>query len=94
MRLFLTAAFANYAQQVTGTTSAGKSVNATSSLQELSETKEQTAKEARTGDQVAIRKLKQLQQKQLQANAPAQSNEEVQSGAPESGKGAAVDHKA
>jgi len=76
----VTNAFANYAQNITGTTGgkapAGASAavsSASSALQEASETAAQTTKEAAHGDRVAKAKLAHLQQVQQQAAAPTPS---------------------
>ncbi len=79
----VTNAFASYAQQTTGASTAGGSNSAgANALQEATETKAQTAKEAQKGDRVAIKKLQREQQ------------QETESGASEPGKGAKVDNKA
>ena len=86
----ITSAFSNYAQKVTGGSSAGGSQAATAgALQEATETKAQTAKEAKNGDRVAVRKLHQLQQKEDQQQAQTES-----APATEPGKGDQVDTKA
>ena len=76
-------AFAGYAQQVTGGASA-QSSGLSSALQEATETKAQTTKEAQKGDRVAKAKLQREQQAQQLEN---------QTSASEPGKGEQVDHK-
>ena len=88
----VTNAFANYAQNVTGTTGGGKTTaganaavsSASSALQEATETVAQTKKEAAHGDRVAKAKLAHQAQQQQQESAPA----------PEPGKGTILDKAA
>jgi hypothetical protein len=83
----VTNAFSNYAQKVVGGSSGGSTPPSTSAaLQEAMETKAQTAKEARNGDRVAIRKLQRIEQQNQQAQ------DESSTSAPD--KGIAIDQKA
>ncbi|MDP9174929.1 MAG: hypothetical protein M3O30_13855 [Planctomycetota bacterium] len=78
----VTAAFAKLAEQTTG--GSGASSSNGNALQEATETKAQTTKEARAGDRVAKAKLQKLEAAQTAKN---------DSGANEPGKGTAVDKK-
>jgi len=74
----ITRAFSNHAHQVTGGSSAGGGQSsAAAALQEAMETKAQTAKEARNGDRVAIKRLQRLnqQQQQQQSDTPVAPSE-------------------
>jgi hypothetical protein len=79
----ITSAFSNYAQQLTGSSGATPS-SAASALQEATETKAQTEKEARNGDRVAVKKLQHEQQQESQDSDSSS----------EAGKGEQVDTKA
>jgi hypothetical protein len=78
----VTNAFASYAQKLTGSASAPSS--GSSALEEATETKAETTKEAQKGDRVA-KALLQREQQQQQLEAPTT--------AAEPGKGEQVDKK-
>jgi hypothetical protein len=82
----ISSAFSGYVQKTlagAGTASSTQSA----ALQEATETKAQTLKEAQSGDRAAIKKLSQVQSAQAQQTAS-------QTPASEPGKGVTVDHVA
>lgn len=82
----VTAAFANYAQQVTGSAAPNPNTPA-GSAQEASEPQATTLKEAHAGDPVARKKIRKQQ-------AQAAQQQQAQPGPSEPGKGKVVDHAA